>query len=77
MIDALKYRGLFIEMRRVMGHTELTCAGIVKVEALSDSVVVLAAHGGRLKVWGRALSVAVFEGRAVKVIGVILGVELL
>ena len=77
MIEALKYHGMFIEIRRVASRTELTCTGIVKVEEFVDDLVTLAAHGGRLKISGKALSISVFDGRAVKVFGKITGVQLL
>ena len=67
--------GSGFELRRVRGRAVLALEGVLSVRHLTDECISLATHSGMLTVKGRGLALLIFEGRAVKVYGIVESVE--
>ena len=68
---------LHAELERRGRSAVLSVFGVVSVGEFCDSAVLLVSRGGRLRVTGERLVLAVFEGRTAEVRGKITGVEVI
>ena len=65
-----------LEIRKTSSGAELSVFGVVGVTELTDEVISLASHSGRVDIRGSKLVLSVFENKSVEIYGKIDGVEL-
>lgn len=61
--------GFFMNAERVGRGMRMTVGAVVAVSELSDERITLVSHGGRICVTGAKLTLSVFEGRGVEIVG--------
>ncbi len=68
--------GLSLEIRKTKLGAVAVIQGVLGVEELTDSSVLVLSHSGRIRFIGERLTLSVFSLRTVEIIGKITGVEL-
>ena len=67
--------GLSIEFRKTKMGAVAVVSGVLSVSELTDSSLLLATHSGRVRFVGEGISMSVFSGRTVEILGKITSVE--
>lgn len=67
--------GLAVEIRKTKLGAVAVVLGVLSVLDISDTSALLATHFGRIHFVGEGISLSVFSGRTVELIGKILSVE--
>ena len=61
--------GFHLEASRTLGGISITVGGIVGIKELSEDIVILGTHSGRIIVSGKRLRVMIYEGGNAEVSG--------
>ena len=67
---------LVLELRKSDGSAVATVCGVISIGELSERLIILATHSGRVSVRGAGLNLTAFANRTVEVKGRIEGVDL-
>lgn len=67
---------LYIEIRKSRLGASLLLSGVLALDEISDTLITVLSHSGRIFLRGERLSATALEGRTLTVYGKITGVEL-
>ncbi len=67
---------LYIEIRKSRLGASLLLSGVLALDEISDTLITVLSHSGRVFLHGERLSASALEGRTLTVYGKITGVEL-
>ncbi len=73
---ALAPAPIMAEIRKSHGGASIIVSGVIAVEEICDTHISAAAHSGRIEIFGKSLSLTIFEGRSLEVSGIIEEVKL-
>lgn len=68
-MQSMAFSSLRVDAFRTFKGMSVTVTGIIGISELSDAMVSLASHGGRIKIIGERLQTSLLENKTVELVG--------